>query len=236
MKRQGYGAVEIAEAIKDTNMYELACKTNAELDLTDSEKVTVSQLDAYFKKVGERGTDPEHEIAAFVKKAINEEIYNAPDELLDYLFNRDNIGEFDDFEGVTDPKNTLVAYETAKGANVKRSFLDIGVLKPAWFNLQIESDISYKDLRKNGWKSVAVLTENAVAAFKAMNLFGSNAKKPAKVLFLIKEYDEMVDCATYNIGNLWTMEAASANTYSVLYADTILFTKDALDEFVKKLA
>lgn len=79
-------------------------------------------------------------------------------------------------------------------------------------------------------------TKNAVAAFKAMNVFGSNAKKPAKVLFLIKEYDEMVDCATYNIGNLWTMEATSANTYSVLYADTILFTKDALDEFVKKLA
>ena len=158
--------IEIAEAIKDTNMYELACKTNAELDLTDSEKVTVSQLDAYFKKVGERGSDPDCEIAAFVRKAINEEIYNAPDELLDFLFNRDTIGEFDDFEAVTDPKNTLVAYETAKGANVKRSFLDISVLSPAWFNLQIESDISYKDLRKSGWKSVAVLTENAVAAFK----------------------------------------------------------------------
>ena len=129
--------IEIAEAIKDTNMYELACKTNAELDLTDSEKVTVSQLDAYFKKVGERGTDPEHEIAAFVKKAINEEIYNAPDELLDFLFNRDNIGELDEFEAVTHPKNTLVAYETAQGANVKRSFLDISVLSPAWFNLQI---------------------------------------------------------------------------------------------------
>ena len=152
--------------IIDTNMYELACKTNAELDLTDSEKVTVSQLDAYFKKVGERGTDPEHEIAAFVRKAINEEIYSAPDELLDFLFNRDNIGEFDDFEGVTDPKNTLVAYETAKGANVKRSFLDIGVLTPQFFNLQIETDISYKDLRKNGWKSVATITEYAVATFK----------------------------------------------------------------------
>ena len=31
--------IEIAEAIKDTNMYELACKTNAELDLTDSETI-----------------------------------------------------------------------------------------------------------------------------------------------------------------------------------------------------
>lgn len=158
--------IEIAEAIKDTNMYELACKTNAELDLTDSEKTTVAQLDAYFKKVGERGADPEREIAAFIRKAVNEEIYNAPDELLDYLFNRDTIGEFDDFEDVTDPKNTLVAYETAKGANVKRSFLDIGVLKPQWFNLQIETDISYKDLRKNGWKEVSKITEFAVAAFK----------------------------------------------------------------------
>ena len=158
--------IEIAEAIKDTNMYELACKTNAELDLTDSEKVTVSQLDAYFKKVGERGSDPDCEIAAFVRKAINEEIYNAPDELLDFLFNRDTIGEFDDFEGVTDPKNTLVAYETAKGANVKRSFLDIGVLSPQWVNFQIETDISYKDLRKSGWKTVSLITENAVAAFK----------------------------------------------------------------------
>lgn len=158
--------IEIAEAIKDTNMYELACKTNAKLDLTDSEKVTVAQLDAYFKKVGEKGADPECEIAAFIRKTINEEIYNTPDELLDYLFNRDTIGEFDDFEGETDPKNTLVAYETAKGTNVKRSFLDKNVLKPTWFNLQIETDISYADLRKNGWKSVAKLTEYAIAAFK----------------------------------------------------------------------
>lgn len=79
-------------------------------------------------------------------------------------------------------------------------------------------------------------TKNAMAAFKAMNVFGSNAKKPAKVLLVIKEYDEMVDCATYNIRNLGTMEASSVNTYFVLDADTILFTKDALDEFVKKLA
>ena len=93
--------IEIAEAIKNTNMYELACKTNAKLDLTDSEKVTVAQLDAYFKEVGERGADPECEIAAFIRKTINEEIYNTPDELLDYLFNRDTIGEFDDFEGGT---------------------------------------------------------------------------------------------------------------------------------------
>lgn len=129
--------VEIAEVIKDTNMYELACKTNAQADLTDSEQVTVAQLDAYFKKVGERGSDPDNEIAAFIRRAVNEEIYNAPDELLDYLFDRGTIGEFDDIEGVKNPKNTLVPYETAKGANVKRSFLDISVLNQKYVNLQI---------------------------------------------------------------------------------------------------
>lgn len=158
--------VEIAEVIKGTDMYELSCKTNAEMDLTDEEKVAVSQLDSYFKEVGKRGVDSNCEIAAFVQRAINEEIYNAPDELLDMIFDRDTIGEFDDFEAIADPKNTLIAYETAKGGNVKRSFLDVSVLAPSWYNLQIETDISYKDLQRNGWKTVAKITEYAIATFK----------------------------------------------------------------------
>lgn len=32
------------------------------------------------------------------------------------------------------------------------------------------------------------------------------------------------------------MKAASVNTYHVLNADKLLFTKEALDEFVKRLA
>lgn len=157
---------EIAEVLKNTNMYELAVKTNNDLVFTAEEKVASDQLDKYFKEVGERGVDPNHEIAAFITKAINEEIYDTPNELLDALFDQDTIGEFDDYEGVRDPKNTLMAYDAAQGGNVKRSYLDITVLTPTWKNKQIEADISFKDLRRNGWKTVAKITEYAVATFK----------------------------------------------------------------------
>lgn len=157
---------EIAELIRETNMYELACKTNNHIALSDMEECAKEKLDAYFKEVGARGVDPNHEIAAFINKVVNEEIYNTPDELLDYLFEQDTIGEFDDYEATTTPKNTLVAYDAAYGGNVPRSFLDVSVLKPVWKNKQIETDISYSDLKRNGWKSVALVTEYAVAAFK----------------------------------------------------------------------
>lgn len=157
---------EIAELLQKTNMYELACKTNRKFSLSDAEAETKESLDAYFKEVGRRGVDPEHEIAAFVQKVVNEEIYNTPDELLDYLFDRGTEGEYDAYEGVTTPKNTLIAHEAAYGGNVERSYLDVSVLTPTYKNRQIETDISFADLEKNGWKTVALVTEYAVAAFK----------------------------------------------------------------------
>ena len=159
---------EVAELLKSTNMYDLALKTNHKIALTAEEDEAKRQLDAYFKDAGARGVDANHEIAAFMNKVVNEEIYNTPDELLDSLFDQSTIGEFDDFEATTTPKNTLVAYEAAKGGNVKRSFLDIGVLKPTWKNRQIETDISFADLRRNGWKTISTYTEYALAAFKNM--------------------------------------------------------------------
>lgn len=71
---------------------------------------------------------------------------------------RGTVGEFDDTEGHKDPKNTLVAHEAAKGGTVDRSYIDISVLKPTWRNRQIETDLSYVDMRRNGFKSVATLT------------------------------------------------------------------------------
>lgn len=129
--------VEIAELISSTNMYDIATKTNEGMALTDDESVVASQLDAHFKEIGKRGHDTDHEIASFVQKIINEEIYNTPDELLDLIFDRGTIGAFDDFEAITTPKNTLIAYEAAKGGNVPRSYLDVAKLAPTWKNMQI---------------------------------------------------------------------------------------------------
>lgn len=158
--------VEIAEAIKNTDMYELACKTTRNLAMTDSETEVAEQLDKHFKEVGRRGVDADCEIASYMQKVINREIYEAPDELLDRLFDRDTITINDDYEATVAPKNTLIAYETAKGGNVQRSYVDSSVLAPTWANFQIETDISYADLERNGWKTVATYTEFAVAEFR----------------------------------------------------------------------
>ena len=58
----------------------------------------------------------------------------------------------------------------------------------------------------------------------------------AKVLISVKEYDDNLLMATGNLPGAILIKAASVNTYQILYSDKLLFTKDALDEFVKRLA
>lgn len=73
-------------------------------------------------------------------------------------------------------------------------------------------------------------TKNAVAVLKALKA------DQAKVLISVKEYDDNVLRATGNLPAVILIKAASVNTYQILYSDKLLFTKDALDEFVKRLA
>ncbi len=158
--------IEVAEVMKDPgNMFTLAEKTHYRRDLTVEEKETSELLDSWVKEVADKG-DPNKEIAAYMRKTIQQEVYEEPDELLDLLFERGSVGEFDDYEVITDPKNTLVPYDAAKGGTVDASYLDISVLKPTWKNKQIEFDMSYVDLRRNGWKSIATYTTYATQALQ----------------------------------------------------------------------
>ena len=158
--------IDIAEVVRNTDMYELACKTNYGLETSENEQTVIAQLDKRFKEIGAAGNDPHNEIGSFITKVINTEIYDTPDDLLDTLFDRGTIGTNDDFNLVVDPKNTLVSYDAAPGGNVPRSFLDVSVRKPHWNNKQIETDISFADVEKNGWKTIAKYTEFSVAEFK----------------------------------------------------------------------
>lgn len=157
---------EIAEVMQNKNMYELAAKTAAKVALDSEDKEVVSTLDAWAKEIGKKGYDKEHQIAAFIQTVIEERFAEYPNELLDMMFERGNIGEFDSYEIYGTPKNTLKAIECAKGGNVDRSFLDIPVLAPQFHNRQVESDISYIDIRRNGWKTIALLTDYAVKALE----------------------------------------------------------------------
>lgn len=131
--------IDIAEMIEKTNMMELASKTANQVALNDEEREVTAQLDEWAREIGKTGNDKDHEIAAFIEKTINTEIVNAPDYLLDGMFDRGTIGEFDDYHAHTEPKNTLRAIEAAKGGNVDRSYIDIKPLTPSWKNRQVET-------------------------------------------------------------------------------------------------
>ena len=156
---------EIAEVQNNGKMFEIAQKSTYGLKMSTEEREAVALCDSWVKEVAEKG-DPNKEIAAFIKRTVNEKVYDAPDELLDMMFDRGTVGEFDDYEVTKTPKNTLVAYEAAKGGTVDRSWIDFSVLKPTWKNRQVEFDLSYADMRKNGFKSIATLTNYAEEALK----------------------------------------------------------------------
>lgn len=178
---------EIASIIENTAMYDIAAKTVRGYQLSDLERETVASLDEWARNIGKTGCDADHEIAAFIAKVINEEVYNTPDELLGYMFDEGNVGEFDDIEFSVNPANTLVPHLAAHGGNVGKSYLDITFVKPTWRNRQVESQIQYADLRRNGWKSIALITDYAVAALKNQ---------------LFKDVFEVVDAAIADGENL----------------------------------
>ena len=159
--------IEVAELMEKPGvMFDVAEKVEYKRNLTNEEKEVFEISDAWAREIGKTRNDKDCEIAAFVNKVVNEEIYNAPDELLDSMFDRGSIGEFDDEEFVKTPKNTLEAHEAAKGGTVDRSYIDFTATKPITKNRQIETDLSYLDLRKNGFKSVATLTTYAKEALQ----------------------------------------------------------------------
>lgn len=158
---------EIAELMnKDGQMYDWASKVEYKRELTSEEKEISEVVDAWAKEIGKKGADPECEIANFIVKTITPEVYDAPDALLDTMFNRDGIGEFDDYTINKNPKNTLVAHDAAKGGNVDKSYIDSTTLTPTWRHKQVETSLSYADLRRNGFRSIATLTTFAEEALK----------------------------------------------------------------------
>lgn len=143
---------------KDNVLFAVAEKTEYRLPMTNEEMEIAEITDAWAKEIGETGKDPDCTIAEYVKRTVQEEVYNAPDELLDRIFNKGNIGEFDYTDYEKAPNNTLIAHEAAKGGVVDRSWIDLSPVKPITRNRQVETDLSYVDLRKNGFKAIANLT------------------------------------------------------------------------------
>ena len=165
--------LEMSELIEKTgsSLYEIAEKVEYKQNLTAEEKEMFEISDAWAREIGKRGFDRDHEVSAYLTRTIQEELYNTPDELLDSIFDRGNIGEFDDVEYQKQVRNSLVAYEAAKGGTVDRSFLDYSAVGAKNRNLQVETDLSFVDLRKNGFKSIATVATYATEALKNKMFF-----------------------------------------------------------------
>ena len=118
------------------------------------------------KEIASNGNDRDCEIASFIRRTVTDEVYNAPDELLDAMFDRGTVGEFDDYMVDKTPKNTMEAYDAVIGGNVDKSYIDFESLKPTWKHAQVEFELPYIEMRRNGFKSVALLTNYAVEALR----------------------------------------------------------------------
>lgn len=158
---------EIAEIMNtDGLVFEIASNTKYGISLTSEQKDVAEVIDKWAKSIGEKGADPDCELSAFVTKTLEPVIYDLPDALIDELFERGSIDEFDDVDGLINPKNTLKAYDATKGGSVPKSYIDYTEIAPVWKSKQVETEINYTQLRKNGFKTVANLTTFAEETLK----------------------------------------------------------------------
>ncbi len=72
-------------------------------------------------------------------------------------------------------------------------------------------------------------TKSAVAIFGNLKVAGS-------ALLAMPDYEESVVCATSNLADVVLRKASSVNVYEMLRFDKVVFTKDALDEFIQRIA
>lgn len=158
--------VEISELMNtEGKMATWANKVKANIELSAEEKEISSVVDAWAKKIGS-GEENAYALSQYLVKTVQPEVYNAPDEILDSLFERGSIGEFDNFQINEDAKNTLNVIESAKNGNVDKSYIDYSKVLPTWKHMQIETEVSMEKLRKGGYKTVADLQIMAEEAFK----------------------------------------------------------------------
>ncbi|RNB59533.1 hypothetical protein EDM57_05165 [Brevibacillus gelatini] len=158
---------EIASAMQEKNIIEVSerAKMN-QLDASDKEMIEV--LDAFAKEVGNSGRSHENTymVSELIKRTVEPLVFQPDSSILSDVFNMGSIGEFDEAVYTGLPKNTLQAHETHRGGNVPKSYVDPTIFKPVQHKLQVETELNYSDLRRNGWKSIAKMTELTREAFE----------------------------------------------------------------------
>ncbi len=115
--------------------------------------------------------------------------------------------------------------------------------KPRDFGFKLNSKVRKLALKRSFSErvkenSIVIIDSLVLPDHKTKSFNGvlKGLKLNEKVLVSVKDYDVNLLKATGNMPKVLLLKAASVNTYQVLDANKILFTKEALDEFVKRLA
>ncbi|MEC0210230.1 hypothetical protein P4H70_14930 [Paenibacillus ehimensis] len=158
---------EVASAINEKNIIELSerFKSNT-IDASDKEMIEV--LDVFAKEVGTSGKSSENNtmISELIKRTVEPLVFQPEHSILSSIFNMGSIGEFDESLYTGLPKNTLKVHDAVRGGNVPKSYVDPGVFQTVKTSLQVETELNYSDMRRNGWKSIAKMTELTREAFE----------------------------------------------------------------------
>lgn len=134
--------------------------------LTDEQLVISEVANKFATSIANTGI-ADVSLSSYLKRIVEEEIYNEPSELLDTMFNQGSIGEFDDYTSVGTWKNNLLAHDVSeRGGTVDKSYVDFNRSAMVRRNLQIETQIKYDDLRRDGALSIATLTLYAIEAMQ----------------------------------------------------------------------
>ncbi|ATF13685.1 hypothetical protein A616_17355 [Brevibacillus brevis X23] len=158
---------EISSAMQEKNIIELSQRhKNNQLDASDKEMIEV--LDVFAKEIGTSGKTSENTtlISELIKRTVEPLVFQPDTSILSNIFNMGSIGEFDETVYTGLPKNTIKAYDAVRGGNVPKSYVDPSIFQPIKHKLQVETELNYSDLRRNGWKSIAKMTEFTREAFE----------------------------------------------------------------------
>ena len=116
--------------------------------------------------------------------------------------------------------------------------------KPRDFSIKLNAKVRKLALKRSFSDS---LNENAIVVVDSLDLPDGKTKNFAavikalkldntKLLVAVPDYEENLLRASGNMSSVFALKADSVNTYHILDSDKILFTKAALDAFIKRLA
>lgn len=155
---------QLASITNDSKfMIEWASAVYYKHNLNEEQKEMSAVIDDWARNIGNSGV-ANAEISAYLQKTLQPMLDETLEEVVSKIFNIGQIGEFDKTNYVVEPKNTLIAYDSTIGGNVYKSYIDIGELDVKSGFAQIDTQLTYVNLRQNGSKTIAKLTEFAKEA------------------------------------------------------------------------